>query len=175
MVNKLNLGSGGDYREGFVNLDINKNERAEVYADMNKKLPFPDSHFDFIYIDNALEHVDDVIFTINEMHRICKPHGIIVVYVPHFSSINNLKILTHKFSFGIDSFGIFTKNAVSKSFPCLFEVTREKLIYSHRNSRFGFPPFINWFFNFNKYWQVFCERYFLFGFDEIYYRLKVIK
>jgi len=46
---KLNLGCGDDYKDGYVNLDWNKNARADLYHNLNQiPYPFPDNTFDEI-------------------------------------------------------------------------------------------------------------------------------
>ncbi len=86
----LNLGCGTDIKpksNGWINLDLYKNKGVDVVFDLdsNKKLPFKDSSFDYIYADNVLEHLHNYVSVIRETYRILKPGGIIKIIVPHFS------------------------------------------------------------------------------------------
>ena len=48
------------------------------------RLPFPDSHFDMVCAFDVLEHVDDDTLAINEMCRVLKSGGALIVTVPAF-------------------------------------------------------------------------------------------
>jgi SAM-dependent methyltransferase len=47
---------------------------------------YPDGHFDEVVIWHVLEHLEDPLGTITEVHRILRPGGRVVVAVPNFSS-----------------------------------------------------------------------------------------
>jgi len=182
---KLNLGCGEDYREGFVNLDYNRNVKSDVCADINSFLPFDNNEFDYVFADNVLEHVNNLFEVMSELHRICKNKAIIEIYVPHYSSPNALKLPYHTYYFGLSSFNFINYlGGMGKSYSNLnFKVLEEKMFlfqrkyYQNKNIDFilKFLNKFSWFFNFSKFWQLFCERFWCFGFDEIYYKLEVIK
>ena len=85
---KLNLGCGEDYREGYVNIDIDPDSKVDLVHDLSKKLPFKDDSVTEIIAYSVLEHLESYSFIIKEMYRVCQPHAIIKVIVPHFSSTN---------------------------------------------------------------------------------------
>jgi SAM-dependent methyltransferase len=182
MKSKLNVGCGKDYKAGWVNLDFNREVRADMYHDLEKKLPFHDNTFDVILVDNVLEHVKNIFPLIDELWRIAKPNATIKIYVPHFSGIYAMKHLSHYNFFGVGSFGIYTN--LSPKFngerygEARFKVIREELLYFHHKPYY-FPILakvpINWLFNFHRIWQLFLEKFLPLKFDEIYYQLKVIK
>lgn len=45
-------------------------------------LPFKDSSYDFIFSSHVLEHIDDDIQALNEIHRVLSPNGIAILPVP---------------------------------------------------------------------------------------------
>ena len=47
---------------------------------------YPDDHFDEVVIWHVLEHLDDPLGTVTEVHRILRPGGRLVVAVPNFAS-----------------------------------------------------------------------------------------
>ena len=178
-MNKLNVGCGMDYKKDWVNLDFNKKVKADVYADFEKKLPFKDNTFDYIYTHYVLEHVKDFFKVVDELYRISKPNAIIEVYVPHFTSIYSRKYAYHYQSFGIGSFIMFTEQSDNKQKhgSARFKVVKEELrLIAERKGLLGrFMHFFDNFFNLSKKWQQVWERIFVFGFDEVYYKLKVLK
>ena len=69
--------------------------------------PFPDSQFDEIYVDNVLEHLEDVIRVLEELHRIGKPRALVKVIVPYFRSRYASIDPTHRHFFTVDSLSYF--------------------------------------------------------------------
>ncbi len=86
-MQKLNLGCWGDYKEGWVNVDVNKQAKADVYHNLDKfPYPFKDNTFDVIYLSHVLEHLEDPMRVVKELWRISKPKGKVIIKVPHWSS-----------------------------------------------------------------------------------------
>lgn len=107
-MKKLNLGSGDDYKEGYVNLDWNPRYRLDVMHDLDVfPYPFEDNEFDEIYTSHVLEHVENLTATLKELERITKPGGIVHIRVPHFSNGYGYSDLSHKRFFGWTSFDGF--------------------------------------------------------------------
>ncbi len=72
---KLNLGCGSEYLKGYINIDIMQGV-ADVVWDLNKcPYPFEDDSVDYVLAKHVLEHLDDVISVMNELHRIVKKGG----------------------------------------------------------------------------------------------------
>lgn len=83
---KLNLGSGRDYKQGWVNLDWNDLDKPDIVHDLNKfPYPFEEDTFDLIEANHILEHLDRPFEVMRELHRILKSDGTLIVRVPHFS------------------------------------------------------------------------------------------
>ncbi|MEI6123837.1 MAG: methyltransferase domain-containing protein [Bacteroidota bacterium] len=76
-------------------LDIANNltpELTEKYNFINGSVfdaHFPDDYFSVVYMDSVLEHVPKPVQTINELKRILKPGGILLVVVPNEDSLMN--------------------------------------------------------------------------------------
>lgn len=104
----LDFGCGKRKRPGAIGIDRNPRSDADVLHDLNHiPYPFPDNHFDEIYCDNILEHLDDVIQVMIELHRITKPGGTVEVTVPFYPHRNASTDPTHKHWFGVHSFDYF--------------------------------------------------------------------
>ncbi len=48
-----------------------------------ERLPFEDEIFDATILNDVLEHTDDPIAALNEIYRVTKPNGFIIISVPH--------------------------------------------------------------------------------------------
>lgn len=106
----LNLGSGELYEPGAVNVDFYA-DKADIRHDLNRfPYPFADSTFDEIRCLNIIEHLDDVIGAMCELHRIGKPGCKVTIRVPHFRSASLYEDLTHKHGFAWRSFDIFSND-----------------------------------------------------------------
>ena len=110
VVQKLNLGCGNDYREGWVNLDsVFFKGEADVRVDLEEAdLPFEDSFFDEIYASHVLEHVIALPQLMDELQRVIKPTGELHVRVPHGGSDDAWEDPTHVRAFFPLSFSYFT-------------------------------------------------------------------
>ncbi len=178
---KLNVGCGDDYKKGFINLDFNKEVKADIYHNLEKRFPFTDNEFDYILLDNVLEHIPNLFKIIDELFRISKPDAIIDIYVPHFSGIYASKHPAHFHQFGIGTFdiykpeGIFNKERYGKA---RFKILKQELIYfHHKAAEIPFLPKlpINFLFNFSRKWQLILEKFFPLKFDEIHFVLQTKK
>jgi len=146
-MKKLNLGTGNDYRQGWVNVDSNKEIKADVYHNLDSyPYPFKDEEFDYILSSHIIEHLDNPLKFTEELKRILKKDGLICIIVPHYTNpmsytpfhksyysyktinhvINNLKIkekkliFTPKYKFMeliANKFPIFYENTPLRIFP----------------------------------------------------------
>lgn len=83
---KLNVGCGRYKKAGYVNLDVDPANEPDVLHDLEAfPYPFPDNHFELIEADHVLEHLTCPFAAMNELHRMLKPGGKLIVRVPHFS------------------------------------------------------------------------------------------
>lgn len=108
-MKRLNIGCGNDIREGYVNLDKVPLEGVDVVWNVEKGLPFEDELFDEVLCKDILEHVDDYVLLLREIHRVLKVGGRAVIEVPHFTSENNFIDPTHKHMFSAFTFDFFVK------------------------------------------------------------------
>jgi SAM-dependent methyltransferase len=109
---KLNLGSGRRHLPGFCNVDLVDLPGVDLLADLNE--PFdvlPDDCVDAIYCRHTLEHVDNFLGLLGEIHRVVRPGGTIDIVVPHFSNPYYYSDPTHVRFFGLYSFFYFCDEA----------------------------------------------------------------
>ena len=112
---KLNIGSGLTRMDGFTNVDYVQctDEKGNTFTDVivnieKEKLPFKDNSIDEIACYETLEHMEDLIFVMNEMWRVLKPEGILKGKVPREGGRGALADPTHKRTFITDTFDYFT-------------------------------------------------------------------
>ena len=107
---KLNLGSGIDYKEGWVNVDISNrvygvSVKLDVKWDLNKfPYPFKDDTFNEILISYVLEYLDNPIKTLKEVVRIAKNNAKITIFVVHAKSNSAFSQINFKNNFTENSF-----------------------------------------------------------------------
>jgi SAM-dependent methyltransferase len=101
----LHIGAGRKKIAGAVTLDINPCLNPDVVWDLNNfPYPFADSEFDLVVCEHVIEHLQHVISVMEELHRITRPGGRVLVRVPHFSSLNFNTDPTHVHAFSSRSF-----------------------------------------------------------------------
>jgi SAM-dependent methyltransferase len=105
----LNLGCGKRPIPGAVNLDITPDTKPDVVHDLNRRpWPFPDGRFTEVHAYDVIEHLDDILGTMEEIHRVCRPGARVFITVPHYSCSNAFTDPTHRHYFGWFSFDYFT-------------------------------------------------------------------
>lgn len=180
---KLNLGCGNDYRRGWVNVDINKEVKADHHFDIERGLPFKDNSFTLVELDMCLEHIKDVGWVMDEIWRVCRPKGIVEIWVPHCLGVYAFQHLGHKSYYGIGTLDVFKPTEVftgERVGKARFNITEERLVYWSHNSVYHgilgrlLSP-IDLLSNFGRTWQKCIEKFVPLKYDEIYYKLEVVK
>src|SRR5678809_929411 len=105
----LDVGCGINKKAGAVGVDRNPASRADVIADLDRfPYPFRDSAFDGLQAVHVIEHVGDVIRTMEEFHRLVRPGGEVFVVTPHYTDFSSFCDPTHRWhlnSFSLRYFG----------------------------------------------------------------------
>jgi hypothetical protein len=105
----LNLGCGAKKMPGALNVDSRAEIQPDLVLDLDKRpWPLPSDQFREVHAYDVMEHLENVIGTLEELHRICKPGAIIHITVPHFSCANAFTDPTHRHYFGHQSFHYLT-------------------------------------------------------------------
>ncbi len=105
----LNLGCGLKHVQEAVNLDITPETHPDVVHDLNQiPWPFPGDHFREVLAYDVIEHLEDFIAVMEEIHRICRDKAIVRITVPHFSCANAYTDPTHRRIFGYFSMDYVT-------------------------------------------------------------------
>lgn len=174
---KLNLGCGTDIKLGYVNLDKFKFKGVNVIWDVNKTpYPIKDDSFKEVIMYHILEHVDDVVKTMEEIYRISKNGALIKILLPYFSGLDYIKDPTHRHPFSAATFDFFEKGKLGQtnySFDSMkfnFKIINRRIIFSNNK----FLSFLNPLFNLN---QKVYERFFAYIFPAqiLQVELRVVK
>jgi len=88
-LQKLNLGSGGDYRPGYINIDAMPNTGADIVADITQPLPFKDASCGEVVAQDILEHLtlSQQESVLKEIFRVLAPGGKLHVRIPNIDDI----------------------------------------------------------------------------------------
>jgi ubiquinone/menaquinone biosynthesis C-methylase UbiE len=156
----LDVGCGGRKLSGSTGMDILALPGVDVVHSFNNApWPFPDSHFDLVFMNHALEHVADIVAVMNEVHRILRPGGRLVVQVPYFRCIDAYTDPTHTHFFTAGTLDYF----VAHSGLSKYAYSGEKL-YKKTGFWYGWPhparnPLRQWLKNFMHTHAGFYDQY----------------
>jgi SAM-dependent methyltransferase len=127
----LDLGCGPNKEPGSIGCDRVPLPGVDILHDLDV-FPYPlkDGSFDRIVVRHCLEHLQDVVRVMEELHRIARPGGEVVISMPHYSSANAFGDPTHKHYFALHSFDLFAREA-----PYGY-VTKGRFALTHRRVEF---------------------------------------
>src|SRR5215207_1310719 len=72
---RLQLGSGGNRKQGWLNVDLFA-PGADLALDLREELPFPDAFASFVYSEHLFEHLEypaEAKRFLAEVHRVLQP------------------------------------------------------------------------------------------------------
>ena len=106
----LDVGCGRNKRPGAIGLDSNPRTAADVLADIDSAgLPFFDCTFREVALIHVVEHVQNVVRTMDEAHRVLVPGGRLLIETPHYSDASSFADPTHRWHLSSFSFRYFTE------------------------------------------------------------------
>ncbi len=141
MEKKLNLGSAGRKKDGFINVDWLSLVKPDVEHNLNVfPYPFQDNEFDLVEATHIIEHLDRPFLVMKEIQRITKPGGTVVIKVPHFSRAMGHPEHFHGFDVSFPYY--FNKTFIELGyFGVDFDLKKMKLnwfAFSHIAEKMGF-------------------------------------
>ena len=152
----LDVGCGINKYPGSIGIDRNAGTRADVLCELDHfPYPFRDSQFDQVRASHVIEHVADVIRTMEEFHRVAKPGGRIVLSTPHYTDFSSFCDPTHRWHLNTFSFRYFGADNAGYGYYSkvrLREISvRVKLLAFWR--WLGFEFLVNRFPRYRKFWE----------------------
>lgn len=173
----LELGCGPNKTENTIGVDIVQYDNVDVVHDLNVfPYPFNANSFDKILCYNVLEHLNNVITTMEEIHRIAKPDAIVYITAPTPSSFDLWNDLTHKRAFTSQCFDYFVRGTVlfeRNIKKTTFEVIKTEFEKGARRKHFLDRLIIRFANRFKKLYE--RKLMYILQVHYIYFELKVIK
>lgn len=77
----LNLGSGADNYDGYINIDLGRYPNVHIVSTL-EKIPYKDASIDLLVSNSVFEHIYDYKAVVNEIKRVLKPGGYLYLCVP---------------------------------------------------------------------------------------------
>ncbi len=152
----LDVGCGVNKLAGAVGIDRNPRTRADVLCDLDHfPYPFRDGSFDRLQAIHVIEHVSDVIRTMEEFHRLVRPGGTIFLATPHYTDFSSFCDPTHRWHLNSFSFRYFGENNAGYGYYSSAKLrekkVRVKLLALWRY--LGFELLVNAFPRFRRFWE----------------------
>lgn len=166
---KLNLGCGRKYLDGYVNCDFVDTVRADKYFTLDEfPYPFETGCADEVFMDNVLEHLEDIPKVMSELHRVLRPGGRLRILVPYAKTDWALQDPTHKHFFTEHSLNYFIEGHAYNFYSHVrFKLIEARLYGDNTTWRHkirNLLPFKN------------ALRYFLYNiYDGVYFELEKIE
>ena len=120
---RINIGSGKDYRPGYLNIDINPNLNPDIVLDLASPMSFPvsvqspvyesvildENQFDQIVAIDVLEHVQQLPQLMGNCLKLLKEGGQFTILVPYDLSLGAWQDPTHVRGFNENSWLYYTQ------------------------------------------------------------------
>lgn len=89
---RLNLGCGFDYRDGFLNIDLNDFHKPDLVADIRNLHSLPSDFYEEVVANDVLEHLEraETLSTLIEWSRVLRIGGILRLRVPDLKGLLTL-------------------------------------------------------------------------------------
>jgi SAM-dependent methyltransferase len=178
----LDIGCGTNKVEGAIGMDFNPRTAADVIHDLDDlPYPFDDDSFDEVIGRHVIEHVQDPMAVMAELHRITRAGGMVKILVPHWTNPDWATDLTHRNHLNSYSFRNLTDEGAVFPFytDVRFRQRAARVSVLNLYKAMGFELLINLDHRFpglrffRKLWEHYLNA--IVRGKEIYFELEVIK
>ncbi|KHN49253.1 class I SAM-dependent methyltransferase [Pectobacterium fontis] len=122
-IKKIHIGSGKDYKSGWINIDVSKYSSPDVILDLSKEQHFPvmrkspfygevilkENYYDFIYANSVLAHVSDLVTMMTNCLALLRTGGEFFIEVPYEKSNTAWQDPTHVRAMNSNSWIYYTE------------------------------------------------------------------
>jgi SAM-dependent methyltransferase len=155
-VRVLDVGCGVNKLAGAIGIDNNPRTRADVLCDLDHfPYPFRDSSFDRLRAIHVIEHVANVIRTMEEFHRLVRAGGTIEIATPHYTDFASFCDPTHRWHLNSFSFRYFGSDNAGFGYYSTARL-REKKVHVRLLALWrylGFEWAVNAMPRFRRFWE----------------------
>lgn len=152
----LDVGCGVKKYAGSIGIDRNPASAADVICDLDRfPYPFADRSFDALRAIHVIEHVHDVIRTMEEFHRLVRPGGRVRIETPHYTDFSSFCDPTHRSHLNSYSFRYFGEDHAGFGYysNVRFREISVRLKLLNLWRWLGFEFLVNHFRGFRKFWE----------------------
>jgi len=176
----LDLGCGSFKTAGATGVDVAALPEVDIVHDLNSfPYPVPSDSYDVIILRHVVEHLNDIVGLMSEVHRIGKPGAEVRIVTPHFTSSMSYNDPTHRHHFSLLTFDFFCGGTAHMHVPnASFKVSRRQVRLWRLNDKWSFHPYAMFGLStFIENHPVLYERFFcfLFPIPEFETHLEIIK
>jgi SAM-dependent methyltransferase len=173
----LHIGPGKKSLKGAITIDILSLPGVDIVHDLDT-FPWPanDGEYDLIFAHNVFEHLSDQVRVMEEMWRILKPKGRIVITVPYFRCVDAFTDSTHKHFFTSGSLDYYIQSKALSE----YEYTKKR--FRKIGMWYGWPtrssnPFVRFFKSFINRHSKWYDQYLslIFPVKILVWELEVVK
>ena len=166
----LDVGCGKNKRKGAIGVDLEDCPEVDIVHNLDLfPWPLKENEFDLIICSHILEHLNNIVKTMEEIHRIAKNKGKVIIRTPHFSNVASFTDPLHKQHFSLESFNYFIEGTKARKYTKKrFRLVRKRLTFGSSQIIGKFLAIISTHF----YEKYLC---FIFPAQDIYLELEVIK
>jgi SAM-dependent methyltransferase len=154
----LELGCGRVKSPGAIGVDINFDATAaDVICDLNRMLPFADNTFGRVRAVQVIEHLDSVMNSVAEMHRVTRPGGSIYLVTPHYSDYSSWCDPTHRWHLNTFSLYFFGRHHGERNWYTRLELRQVSLHVELARlwKWLGIEFLVNRFVWFRRFWEMY--------------------
>ena len=152
----LDVGCGINKYPGAIGIDRLPGTAADVRCNLDRfPWPFRDKSFDHVRVVHVIEHVADVIGTMEEIHRLLRPGGSVYIATPHYTDFSSFCDPTHRWHLNSFSLRYFGADNAGFSYYSAARF-REKSVRVRLLSLWrllGFEVLVNAFPRFRRFWE----------------------
>jgi len=170
----LDIGCGRNKFPGAVGIDFAAAADLDVAHDLNE-FPYPlqSNSFDVILLRNVIEHIQNIVGLMGEIHRVGVNAADVIISTPHFSSLYSYQDPTHVRHMAYDSMDYFTEDTAHANFytNCRFHLVNKRIDFG---KSFPFSYIAKGLFALSKHKY---EKHFAFVFpaNQLHFHLRIIK
>ncbi|HEV8712620.1 MAG TPA: class I SAM-dependent methyltransferase [Candidatus Binatia bacterium] len=177
----LDLGCGAKKVPGAFGVDVVSLPGVDLVHDLEATpYPLPENCADQIYLNHILEHFENPLPIMEEVWRLARPHGQVLIRTPHYSGRYAWIDPTHHRAFSADSFRYFGENNYSYYTSARFRVLHVRLKYFMEEQFWPLPyrawgSVVQWFLDRHPNFGERFLCYWVGGIDELQATLEALK